>query len=152
MARDLNVQRGEQEEQTGTMASSVELTARAPGGPRVLVVDDDPELRTILCEALCEEGYLADQATNGADAVRCIASQVHPDLILMDLRMPVMDGYEFLKRRSVDETLRQIPVIVVSATVDRDIDDPTVQTVRKPFNFGELLRLIDRELRSRSAS
>jgi CheY-like chemotaxis protein len=134
------------------MASSVELTSAQSSRPdsRVLVVDDDPEVRIMLCEALCEEGYLADQATDGADAVRHIASQIHPDLLLMDLRMPIIDGYEFLERRKVDQTLRRIPVIVVSATVDRDIDDPTVQTVRKPFNLGELLRLIDRELKGQS--
>ena len=136
------------------MASSVEFTS--PQGPgrvsRVLVVDDDPELRITLCEALSEEGYLAEQATDGADAVRHIATQIRPDLILMDLRMPVMDGYQFLERRLVDQTLRQIPVIVVSATVDKEIDDPTVKTVRKPFDLGELLRLIDRELAKQSAS
>jgi CheY-like chemotaxis protein len=136
------------------MASSVRLTSAQSSRPdsRVLVVDDDPEVRTMLCEALCEEGYLAFQATDGADAVRHLASQIHPDLILMDLRMPVMDGYQFLERRKVDQTLRRIPVIVVSATVDRDIDDPTVQTVRKPFNLGELLRLVERELKGKSAS
>lgn len=130
------------------MASPVELTSppRSGRASRVLVVDDDPELRSVLCEALSEEGYLADQATDGADAVKHIASQIHPDLILMDLRMPIMDGFQFLERRSVDQTLKQIPVIVISATVNECIDDPTVQTVRKPFNLGDLLRLIGREL------
>jgi CheY-like chemotaxis protein len=140
--------------QTSTMASPVAFNSakRARRGTRVLVVDDDAEVRSLLCEALCEEGYLADQATDGADAVRQIASQAQPDLILMDLRMPVMDGYEFLERRLMDQTLRDIPVIVVSATVERVLDDPTIQTVRKPIDLAKLLRLIDRELTRKSAS
>ncbi len=135
------------------MTSSVEFTSaqRARRASRVLVVDDDPEVRTILCDALSDEGYLADQATDGADALRHIASQIHPDLILMDLRMPVMDGYQFLERRLLDQTLQQIPVIVVSATVDREID-PKVQRVRKPFDLGELLRLVDSELTRQPAA
>ncbi|MES1206761.1 MAG: response regulator, partial [Pseudomonadota bacterium] len=73
----------------------------------ILVVDDDTDMREGLCDALIEEGYAVSAAINGAEAVRKLVNTSRPDLILMDLRMPVMDGYEFLKRRDGDESLNK---------------------------------------------
>jgi CheY-like chemotaxis protein len=126
------------------------MTDIVPDAPRaaasILIVDDDPDMREGLCDVLGDEGYRVTSATDGADAVRCIHEAALPDLIVIDLRMPIMDGYEFLRLRFVDQALRQIPVIVVSATLDKRIDDPGVEVMRKPVELETLLRLVRRQL------
>ena len=81
---------------------------------RVLVVDDDAELRSLICWALRMEGYTADEAANGAEGL-ARARQVRPDLVLLDLRMPVLDGRAFLAARQLDPELAAIPVAIMSS-------------------------------------
>jgi len=131
------------------LQSSRSSTSRPPAF--ILVVDDDTEVREGLCDALGDEGYRVAEAINGADAVRQIAEE-GPDLILMDLRMPVMDGYTFLDRRRSDAALHGIPVIIVSSALDRDLDGPGVQVLQKPVELDELFPLVRRQLRWRPAS
>ncbi|MGZ8512376.1 MAG: response regulator transcription factor, partial [Candidatus Limnocylindria bacterium] len=79
---------------------------------RVLVVDDEPQIRATVAEMLEIEGYSVEEAANGADALRAIERQA-PDLILLDMRMPVLDGWAFaaeLNRRQVE-----IPIVVMTA-------------------------------------
>lgn len=121
-------------------------SAKHAHSPSILVVDDEPEIREGLCEALCDEGYLVTTAANGADAIKSITGDATPDLILMDLRMPVMGGYEFLKRRAKDGVLSRIPVIVVSATIEKPINDVGVQVLKKPVDLDVLLLRIRREV------
>jgi two-component system response regulator MprA len=82
----------------------------------VLVVDDDDDIREAIAEALDIQGHAVLQARDGADAMRILsAASALPGLILLDLMMPVMDGFELRQRLRGDERLRDIPVVILSA-------------------------------------
>jgi len=83
----------------------------------VLVVDDEPFNVDVLQQELDDLGYQTIIASNGQEALDKIKSQ-QPDLILLDLMMPVLDGFEVLKEIKADDSLRDIPVIIVSAEHD----------------------------------
>ena len=94
---------------------------------RVLVVEDHADTRESIAELLENEGHAHHQAADGQQALAWLGEQTElPCLILLDLRMPVMDGWDFLTAvRSVPEWAR-IPVVVVSATVERDAPNPVL--------------------------
>ncbi|HET9595586.1 MAG TPA: response regulator [Anaeromyxobacteraceae bacterium] len=105
---------------------------------RVLVVEDDPDIREALEEALASEGYEVALATDGAHALR-VAHETLPDLILLDLMMPVMNGWAFRAAQRADPALAGIPVIVVSAVdSDRIAEVEADGYVCKPFTLQEL--------------
>jgi CheY-like chemotaxis protein len=89
---------------------------------KVLVVEDDADVREALLMLLEQEGIGALGAANGLDALDCIEGGFRPHLILLDLMMPVMDGERFLRLRLNDTRLREIPVIVVSALQRMRVD------------------------------
>jgi CheY-like chemotaxis protein len=86
---------------------------------RVFVVDDDEAIRDSLCEILNDEGYDVVCVANGAEALielqRYVARHEQPCVILLDLMMPVMNGYDFRLRQQEDPGLGKIPVVVISA-------------------------------------
>ncbi|MBI5599009.1 MAG: response regulator [Deltaproteobacteria bacterium] len=82
--------------------------------PRILVVDDDESGRTLLSSKLEAEGYEVETAVNGREAI-IKAGDTHPDLIMLDVMMPVMDGYETCRRLKSDEETRYIPVVMLTA-------------------------------------
>jgi CheY-like chemotaxis protein len=87
---------------------------------KVLVVDDDPNSRVLLRKILSSMPKTeVIEAEDGAEALE-LARQRKPDLVLLDIMMPVMDGIEFLKRCAADEQLSKIPVMMVTALADRD--------------------------------
>lgn len=94
--------------------------AARPDGT-VLVVDDDPDAREALCEVLAHRGYGVAMAANGAEALAYLRRAPAPMLILLDLTMPVMDGWAFLAERNRAPDLRALPVLVVSG--QRDVAD-----------------------------
>jgi CheY-like chemotaxis protein len=108
---------------------------------RVLVVDDDDDIRAILVELLVGEGYWAVAAADGEQALR-IASRFPPDVILLDLMMPVMSGWQFRAAQRKDPALADIPVIVVSAFAN-DLDD-VAGFVPKPFIIDDVVEMIRR--------
>jgi CheY-like chemotaxis protein len=79
----------------------------------ILVVDDNPSSRELVRFAL-EPAYIVDEATDGRDALSRI-HQIRPDLILMDIQMPVMDGYETLHQIRTDPTSAVLPVVAITA-------------------------------------
>lgn len=81
---------------------------------RILVVEDHEDNRQILRDLLGSTGYEIIEAGNGEEALLRAAAE-HPDLILMDIQMPVMDGYEATRRIKADPALRAIPIIVVTS-------------------------------------
>jgi two-component system cell cycle response regulator DivK len=81
---------------------------------RILVVEDQEDNRRILRDLLTRSGFAIDEAENGEDALESIARQ-RPDLILMDIQLPVLDGYEATRRIKSDPQLRAIPIIVVTS-------------------------------------
>jgi CheY-like chemotaxis protein len=86
-----------------------------PSNTSILVVEDDPPTRELLCQSLTSMGYTASAATNGRDGLNWLASHPAPNLILLDLMMPEMDGFEFLRELRKRPALMSVPVIVVTA-------------------------------------
>ncbi|HSB31144.1 MAG TPA: HD domain-containing phosphohydrolase [Candidatus Sulfobium mesophilum] len=86
---------------------------------RILIVDDDATILRLMCEILSHQGYRFETATNGLEAISK-AKEFSPDLIFMDVRMPVMDGYESLRRIKADETISHIPIVIVTGLGDRE--------------------------------
>jgi len=110
----------------------------------VLVVDDDVSFAESLVEEIAQFGYVAVAAANGAEALR-LAQDRPPRLILLDLEMPVMNGWQFLQRRRSNRALSRIPVVVISgmatAIAGRQRDD--VQgVIEKPLEEEVLLEII----------
>jgi CheY-like chemotaxis protein len=105
----------------------------------LLIVDDDDALREVLAEAMTEEGFTVSCSGNGLQALEALRSGLRPDLILLDLMMPVMDGWRFREEQSRDPALASIPVVVVTAAhaLHKPIDARAI--VRKPFGLDELL-------------
>ena len=109
----------------------------------VLIVDDDDALSEVLAEALEDEGLTVSRSAHGLDALKKLRSGLRPDVILLDLMMPVMDGWTFRHEQSRDPSLASIPVVVVTAahTLPKPIDAQAI--VRKPFKVDELLRAMN---------
>src|SRR5438874_9726220 len=120
-----------------------------PGGQkaaRVLVVDDDPEIADTMAEVLDFEGYSVAIARDGVQAMDRIPKFV-PDVILLDLMMPLMTGFEVLER--LREQRNTTPVVVVSANQGYDASDLNVAgKVRKPFSLTQLLDAVTAALQS----
>jgi len=112
----------------------------------VLIVDDDADIREILAETLGSMDFDCATAVNGLDALAVVRKMaVRPSIILLDLMMPVMDGYGFLEQRRRDPTLAAIPVAIVTAGhgVDRDRLADDVAIIPKPFDMPRLLRMLN---------
>jgi DNA-binding response OmpR family regulator len=113
-------------------------------GKRVLVVDDDPDIRELLFTALEDEGFEVVPAGNGQEALTIIET-FRPDVIVLDLMMPVMDGWQFaaeLRKRDED-----IPIILLSAARDLRTHAKALsaaEIIEKPFDLSELLPKIAR--------
>jgi CheY-like chemotaxis protein len=82
---------------------------------QVLIVEDDPGLREALSQVLADEGYDPLSACDGLEAVNCLKKGNRPDVILLDLSMPVVNGWEFRMFQKRDRDLAQIPVILITA-------------------------------------
>jgi two-component system, chemotaxis family, chemotaxis protein CheY len=136
----------------GTIDRLGRITTTAPSksAPLVLVVDDDPDILEALSEILEAEGYAVARARNGHDALERLAPA--PRLVLLDLMMPVMDGWEFARRlRQRSDSASKVPIIVLSA--DRNVSAKAreigaVGYLAKPFELGDLLHLIRHTLES----
>src|SRR3954470_12387725 len=93
---------------------------------RVLVVDDDPDIRESVRLVLEDEGYEVEEAADGAAALALLrAATTRPDVILLDLMMPVMNGWQFRAAQLADDDLADIPVIVLSADSNLSEKAPT---------------------------
>ena len=109
----------------------------------VLVVDDDADTRQGLREILEDEGYRCETADDGTEALGLIGGRP-PDVVLLDLMMPNMDGWTVLKCMEADPTMRRVPVVVMSAGGARALSSLPTQRLRiaKPIDMDELLGLI----------
>ncbi len=107
---------------------------------RVLLVEDN-EVNSYLVKFLLEQaGFVVDVATNGFEALDAARAQ-RPDLILMDIRMPVMDGYEATARLKADPALRDVPVVALSAHAmqqekERALEVGCVANIEKPIDVS----------------
>jgi CheY-like chemotaxis protein len=111
---------------------------------RLLVVDDDPTIREMLDMVLASEGYEVITAAHGAAAL-ALVDQRRPHVILLDMKMPVMDGWEFL-RQYRQRPGAKVPIVVITAAQDdrREAADIGAQAyIAKPFAIDDLLRAVD---------
>ena len=113
---------------------------------RILVVDDQEDLRGVLRDLLIGSGYTVIEAADGETGVAKAKSD-RPDLILMDIQMPVIDGYEATRRIKIDPDLNPIPIVAVSSFAMKGDEEKARAAgcdhyVTKPYSPMQLLRLI----------
>jgi CheY-like chemotaxis protein len=112
----------------------------------ILIVEDDDDIREALTQILELEGYVVREATNGREALDICAKQPTPNLILLDLMMPVMDGWQFRSEQMKDPVLAKVPVVVISAdaSVHEKVASFGAATVLpKPISLDRLLRAVE---------
>jgi CheY-like chemotaxis protein len=117
------------------------------GGPcvdgHVLVVEDDQDLRDALRDALVLEGYRVVGVANGAEALRHLEAGSRPCLILLDLMMPVMDGWEFRRNVLANPTLADIPVVVMTAAgAQRAAGVAADRVLEKPLEMDTVVDVV----------
>lgn len=114
----------------------------------VLVVDDDAEIRTLVEEVLTAQGYDVRAASNGAEAFAEIERGGAPDLILLDLMMPVMGGWEFCHHRDCEPDLAGVPVVLMSAqsNLERAHNCSANLFLFKPFALNVLRDTVEHAL------
>lgn len=125
------------------MMSSDPSAPRASAHCPILIVEDDADLREMMAQLLTLEGYRAETVANGRDALEYLHRGDPPDLILLDLMMPIMDGWEFRRRQREDPALANVPVVVLSALDQtRAADLGGTAFLKKPLDFDRLLDLV----------
>ncbi len=130
-----------------------EVEAYVPGRKTLVVVEDDDETRELEVFLLGSEGYHVIGLPDGEDAVQTIARE-HADLVILDLMMPRKDGIAVLEELASEPTTSEVPVILVSAYVDRPAvlkalprSAQVKQIFRKPFDITGLLEAVSVHLR-----
>lgn len=112
---------------------------------RVLVVDDDPNIRKLIIASLKRENYELSEAPNGRPALD-IMRRGETDCVILDLMMPEVSGWDVLEERSHDERMRQIPVVVISANREPEVAKAIAQGISaflpKPFDLNTLHALV----------
>jgi CheY-like chemotaxis protein len=119
------------------------VSARA----RILIVEDDRDTRDALLQVLNLEGYEAVGASDGKEALIVLRTSAPPQLILLDLMMPVMDGWQFREEQLQDPQLADIPVLVVSAHANVSATASALRTagyLKKPLDIEQLLERVAR--------
>ena len=121
----------------------------------VLVVDDDAEIRQALAELLEDEDYGVRLAANGKEALELVSAGLRPDVILLDVMMPVMDGWHFLSARLKYPELVEVPIIIISAGQEAEREAHKVglfEVAKKPLHVDDLIqRIEDCRRRAKSA-
>ncbi len=112
---------------------------------RVLVVDDDPSIRRMIMAALRRDGYTFSEAANGKEALE-IMRQEPPSVVVLDLMMPIVSGWDVLRERAAEPDLQSIPVIIVSANRGPELasamDKGICAFLPKPFDITVLSSLV----------
>ena len=122
------------------------LRSHASQTPRILVVDDDKAIRSLITAVLSRKGYSVETARNGEEALEVIAGKTF-EVIILDLMMPKVDGFEVIEHlaRTAPEQLKRC-VIVLTAVASKDLrklDGSRVfRVLRKPFDLDELLSVV----------
>lgn len=124
--------------------------------PRILCIEDDPDMIDLIRLILERRGFEVEGANGGKAGLRAMQTET-PDLVLLDLMMPDMDGWDVYQKMKADSTTRGIPIIIVTASaqaIDREfglhiakVDDYIV----KPFSPQDLLSSVDRALQIRAS-
>jgi DNA-binding response OmpR family regulator len=121
---------------------SIHSSARAT---TVLVVDDDPSIRKLIMATLKRDGYEFIEASNGREALERMRAD-RPNVVVLDLMMPVVSGWDVLQERTHDPELTKIPVIIISANREPDLvkvmDQGICAFLPKPFDISALTALV----------
>lgn len=115
--------------------------------PGILIIEDDPAIRESLAEILVDEGYEVATAAGGFEALAYLQHRPLPRLILLDLMMGLMSGWEFRQRQRQDPRLAQIPTVVISAVSDLATHAQRLGTssfLPKPVNIPALIEIVRR--------
>ncbi len=114
---------------------------------RVLLVEDDEAIREIVRETLIDEGFEVRKAIHGAEALEILLSQWRPNLIILDLMMPVMDGWTFRAHQRARGMATHVPLLVMSASrraAETRAALGAAAVVIKPFNLNDLVTTVRR--------
>jgi CheY-like chemotaxis protein len=115
------------------------------GNHKILVVDDDADIREVLSEVLMENGHEVVTASNGREALQLLREGLLPCMVFLDLMMPVMDGYLFMEERRNDPALSAIPVAVITAGRQVDFDRlDGAMVVPKPLRLPVLMSVVQK--------
>ena len=115
----------------------------------IVLVEDDEGIRETMAALLEDEGFVVAQAANGQEGLAQLRAAADPCLVLLDLWMPVMNGWQMLEQLRADETLRGVPVVVISAAGELPPPVGAAAFLKKPIRLEVLLETVDaRRLRS----
>ena len=109
----------------------------------VLIVDDDADLLEVTTFVIASEGLAVETARNGAQALAVLRAGRRPGLVLLDLMMPVMNGWEFLSEVAKDPSLKMIPVVVLTAGAQTEVAG-ALEVLCKPLDLKALLQTVER--------
>lgn len=117
----------------------------------ILVVDDDDDIREMVRLILESRGYAVTAAANGAEALAQLRGGERPRLILLDLMMPAMNGWQFLEERARDDDLARIPVLAITGNEVGNHPEGVAALLRKPFDLSVLFEAVLRHCEPRMA-
>lgn len=110
----------------------------------VLIVEDDEDLRDSVASSLRDAGFEVEMASHGLEALERLRIGAHPCVILLDLMMPEMNGWELMATLQADPTLRGIPILVMTASGLTPSSARAAAVLRKPFSEARLVELVRR--------
>lgn len=118
-----------------------------PDRPYVLIVDDDDDILAVVRESLYREGYEIASAVDGVDALEAAARR-RPDVMIVDLMMPRMDGHEVVRRLRAAPETREVPILVLTAAAQEHVEEASAAAgasahMRKPFSPRDLVVCLD---------
>jgi CheY-like chemotaxis protein len=128
------------------MAINLGAVTMTTAGRQILLAEDDRAVREAVSDVLRDEGYVVTLATDGKDALERLRTQPLPELLLLDLMMPVMTGWQLLQVLQADPLLRSLPVLVFSAAAKTNAVPGAKEVLSKPLRLTSLLAAIERNL------
>lgn len=115
---------------------------------KILIIDDNVDVRLTLADVLISDGFRVATAKDGMEGLTYLERNDHPDLILLDLQMPVMDGYDLMDRIRQSSQLKKIPVILISGEVDEEriksLAMDKLAFLEKPIDFKNFVDVVEK--------
>lgn len=120
------------------------METQPQGKTRLLLVEDDQLSREALAFILEIEGYAVDSAGDGKEGLELLHRSPRPSVVLLDLGLPTISGFEFLRRQKHDQDIADVPVVVMTALPEPSVPEASA-VIRKPLNLPKLRDLLSRE-------